>query len=387
METVGIPREIKSGEKRVGLTPAGVQYLVSHKVPVIVERDAGKENAFPNEAYEAAGARIAASREELWSSATLKKKVKEPLAEEFPLFKNGQVLFAFLHLASPAQESLTRKLLSSRLTAIAYETIMVGNYTPILKPMSIIAGVFAGYYAGIYKHLAEVRGGKIIYSNITKDVVSSVADKYPEIPLGFPPGNVVVLGGGQAGLKAAETCVRMGGKVVVTELNERRRRFLYDYFMDLGLGITILDAKKEYEDYLYEADVIIGCVYLIGKRAPVIIPNKLLGEISADKKKLIIDIAVDQGGNIEGSHPTTYDDPLYVDPFGNLRFGVVNMPSFAGRQASEALERATLDYTLALCGGVDQALRLCPELKSGVNVRNGEIVHPEILQIYRSIVS
>ena len=382
MEMVGVPKEIKTAEKRVALTPAGVRVLSTRGVRVLVEHDAGREAGFTDEAYRAQGAELAANAAEVWKRAGLIKKVKEPLSSEFGLLRKDQMVFSFFHLASREQCALVKALVDARTTAMAYETISVQGFTPVLKPMSVAAGILAAYFAGVYRNLAEISHGQVQLSPTTQDVIHRMVERYPDPPAGFPPGRVVVLGGGQAGLSAAQMAVQMAGQVSIVESSPKRRQYLTVYARDHHLSMLIQDAAKDYVDLLYDADVIIGAVHAVGQRAPVIVSKELLREISDGHRKLIIDIAIDQGGNIAESRATTYELPLFLDSCGNIRFGVTNMPSLCPRQTSELLEQATLDYTLALAEGLDRALGKYPELEGAINVRDGSILNVHVAEAH-----
>ncbi|MBI4430919.1 MAG: FAD-dependent oxidoreductase [Candidatus Omnitrophica bacterium] len=373
MEIVGIPKEIKPNEKRVGLTPTGVRTLTEHGARVLVQKDAGTGAGFTDDLYLKAGANIVSEARELWQMASIIQKVKEPVSAEFGFLRESQVLFCYLHLASQEQCALVKALVASGITAIGYETVEVDGSTPLLKPMSQVAGTLAGYYAGIFRNLTEVTRNTARLSESGKKLVHQAAGRYPEIPKGIVPGKVVVLGGGQAGLAAAETAARMGGQVFLTEPDPKRKQFLTVYCREENVPIIIRDPKENVEAILSDCDVIVSAVHRAGNRAPVIISKEMLGKISRSKKKLIIDISIDQGGNVAESHSTTYDDPVYLDSFGNIRFAVANMPSICPKQASAVLEQATLKYSLALSEGFESALAKYPELETGINIRCHEI--------------
>lgn len=374
MEIVGIPKEIKPNEKRVGLTPVGVQALCKIGSKVLVETGAGVGAGCSDEAYRLAGAEVVDQAARIWREASVIQKVKEPLPTEYNYFQKNKVLFCYLHLASHEQCELVRALVKSGITAIGYETVEVGEATPLLKPMSLVAGTLAAYYAGLFRNLATVSGNAAKISENTRALMNQMAERYPDVPKGFLPGKVFILGGGQAGLAAAEMVARMGGAVRLTELDAKRRQFLTVYFKEADLPILLRDPKEsDVQELLTESDVIIASVHRAGNRAPLIISKDLLSAISQRKKKLIIDISIDQGGNIFESHSTSYDNPLYLDSFGNVRFAVSNMPSICPKQASKALEEATLKYSLALAGGLESAVEKFPELLAGINIQNGQI--------------
>lgn len=380
---VGIPKEIKIGERRVGLTPSGVQKLSSQNIPVYVEKNAGALSQFSDEDYKRSGAVVLNDRKALWERAVLIKKVKEPVPDEFELFRSEHLIFSYLHLASPSERALIEALICSKATAIAYETIEQHGTFPLLRPMSEIAGVLAAYYAGIFKNLFSTRDKNILEIEDVKTKMIELAGQYPAVPKGFSAGRVLILGGGRVGEGAARTAASMGGTVGLSELSGPRREELKKRFAQEGRRIQMINPQEKmiYEQALAASDVIIASVHVGGKRAPVVIDSDLLKKISA-RKKIILDISIDQGGNVAESRPTDYENPLYLDSFGNLRFSVTNIPSLCGKGASLALERVSLNYTLALAQGLESALGRCPELRSGINIRNGKVVHPAVLEVF-----
>ncbi len=383
LETVGIPRECKTGEKRVGLTPEGVRHLTRKGVRVLVESGAGELAGFSDSSYERAGALIVSTPHRLWKGATLIKKVKEPQPEEYIFFHPKHTLFTFLHLASQENCDLVRHLMSSGITALGYETVEKDGEAVILTPMSEIAGTLAAYFGGILKHLIEIKDGEIYYHSWYPKVLKRAIQGYPEPIHGSNPGNVLVLGGGHAGEKAAEMSALMGGKVTVTELFREKRDALVEKFMKKKLWINVVSPEENHLAALEDADVVIGAVHVHGKRAPVIVTEAMLREASAKKRKVVLDVAVDQGGNIFGTRGTSFDNPLYADSFGNIRFSVTNIPSLAGRVASLELEKVTLDYTLALAEDIETAFKKFPELEKGLNIQRGRLVHEAVASAHR----
>ena len=381
---VGIPKEIKIGERRVSLTPKGVVLLVKYGIQVYVEQGAGLLSGFQDGDYKKAGANLISDRTELWRRASLIKKVKEPVPEEFPFFRLQHIIFTYLHLASPSARPLIDALLSAKASAIAYETIEKNGTTPLLSPMSEIAGVLSAYFVGIFRNHIEIKNNEIYGIEKAKSKMIELASEYPHVPKKLLPGQVIILGGGYVGKNAAQMLASMGGTVFLSELSEDKRRQLKDDFKSKGLAIHLINPKEKasYEDVLASSEVIVGAVHAAGKRAPIVIDSLLLQKISKPKRKIILDIAIDQGGNIAESSPTDYDHPLSVDSCGNLRFSVTNIPSLCGRGASEALEEVSLDYTIALAQGVSMAPEQCPELKSGINILNGKLVHKAVCEAH-----
>ena len=377
---VGIPKEIKTGERRVSLTPAGVQKLCRQNIPVYVEKNAGLLSSFSDEDYKRSGAVILNDRKKLWKKAELIKKVKEPIPDEFELFRPEHLIFTYLHLASPSERPLIEALKRSKVTAIAYETIEQNGEFKLLAPMSEIAGVLAACFSGIFKNVISVSGKNISGMEQAKVKMVELAAQYPAVPKNLPAGNVLILGGGHVGEGAARTAALMGSSVTLSELLGARRKALKVKFNSEDLKVQLIDPKDQnvYEAALVSSDVVIAAVHVGGKRAPIIVDSALLEKISAKKKKIILDISIDQGGNVAGSRPTDYETPLYLDSFGNLRFSVTNIPSLCGKGASLALERVSLDYTMALAQGLELALNRYPELKTGINIWNGKVVHPAL---------
>ena len=382
---VGIPKEIKPRERRVGLTPSGVYTLTKNQIPVYVEQNAGTLSGFSDQEYEKAGARLVPSAKELWRKADLIKKVKEPIPEEFKFFESRHVIFTYLHLASPAERPLLNALLQSKVTGVAYETIEKNGDTPLLKPMSEVAGILAAYFAGIFQNHAPFESGTITGIESVRKMMEEVAFQYPKVPKDLSLKQITILGGGHVGENAARMSCAMGGTVFLSEVSEKRRQQLEKDFRARGFELHLINPadRNSYEQALISSDIIIAAVHVAGKRAPAIIDKLSLELISRQKKKIILDVAIDQGGNVAESVPGDYEHPLYLDSFGNLRFSVTNMPSLCGRGASMALEAVSLDYTLALAGGLDLAIKRYPELQSGINVRQGEVMNPAVLEAHK----
>ncbi|MDD5672431.1 MAG: NAD(P)-dependent oxidoreductase, partial [Candidatus Omnitrophica bacterium] len=371
MLIVGIPKEIKPFEKRVGLTPEAVGRLASQSIKVLIEQHAGLLSGYPNQDYEKQGAVIVRGADELYRNADLIIKIKEPLAPEWPLLRKGQVLFSFLHLASQEHGPLVHQLCASGVTALAYETVEVEGQIPILAPMSAIAGALAAAYAALFRTLNIGHAVRIVYPRNFILMMEKVAEDYPQAPKQLKLENVVVFGGGTAGTRAAEFALEMNGRVTIVEKNPERRNRLQEKFSGAKNRPLVLAAEELTPMILADADVLIGCVHQAGCRAAIVVEAESLKTASAGKKKLILDVSIDQGGNFNDAHATFYADPLYLDSFGNLRFAVANMPSFCGRYASDAIAKVTLPYIEALAGGIPQALRKFPELKGAINIRDG----------------
>jgi len=352
---IGVPREIKPGEQRVALTPAGVRALVEATHRVIVERGAGAGSSIRDEEYTREGA-TAASVDEVWAQAELILKVKEPIAEEYPRMRPGQILFTYLHLA--AVPELARALQTADGIAIAYETVQRPDGSlPLLAPMSEVAGRLAVQEGAFY--LAKAHGGRGI-------LLAGVP--------GVPPGNVAVLGGGTVGVNAARIALGLGADVSILDINLDRLRAVDDLFH--GRVITLMSNSFNIDQVLRRADLLVGAVLVAGARAPVLVTKEMVATMK--EGSVIVDVAVDQGGSIETIRPTTLLDPIYVVS-GVVHYGVANMPALVPRTSTFALTNATLPYALELAGrGVQAAVRRNPALARGVNVWRGRIVHPAV---------
>lgn len=380
--TIGIPREIKPAERRVGLTPLGAGELKKARIRVLVEKGAGFGSGFSDAAYREAGAEIIGRAPELYKQAGLIKKVKEPFRPEWEFLRPGLVLFCYLHLASPENRELLQFLLGRKVTALGLEAVEKEGRTIFLEPMSEIAGALAAYYAGFFKHYVRVEGKQILYPPRLAEKLEQLASLFPEVPEHLNPGKVVVFGGGTAGRRALEISLKMGAEVDLIEKKKERREFLGRELKSFGPHLRIWGLEDRFQERLKEADVWIGCVHVAGEKAPSVLSEKELTDLSRGRPKLMMDVAIDQGGNFPGAHSTSYEDPLYLDPFSNLRFGVTNIPSLCGRGASEALEKATLPYAVPLVRDWKKALVEFPELRTGVHTIEGRLVHEAVARAH-----
>jgi alanine dehydrogenase len=354
---VGVPREIKPGEQRVALTPAGARALAEAGHRVVVERGAGGGSGIRDDAYAAVGAELAGV-DDLWARAELVLKVKEPLEGETPRLRAGQILFTYLHLA-PAP-GLTRALRASGAIAIAYETVQRADGSlPLLTPMSEVAGRLAVQEGAFY--LGRARGGRGI-------LLAGVP--------GVPPGNVVILGAGTAGQNAARTAAGLGADVAVLDVNPDRLRRVDDLFT--GRVVTLMSNSYNVEQVVRRADLLVGAVLVAGARAPRLVPKELVAQMK--EGAVIVDISVDQGGCVETIRPTTLLDPVYVVS-GVVHYGVANMPALVPRTSTFALTNATLPYALELATrGATAAARANTALAWGANVWRGQVVHPAVAE-------
>jgi alanine dehydrogenase len=351
---VGVPREIKPGEQRVALAPAGAQALTGAGHRVLVERGAGAGSGIRDEDYTAAGAELAGV-EQVWA-AGLVLKVKEPIALEYPRLRREQVLFTYLHLA--AVPELARELKRAGTVAIAYETVeRADGSLPLLTPMSEVAGRLAVQEGAFY--LGKAHGGRGI-------LLSGVP--------GVPRGNVVIIGAGTVGLSAARSAVGLGADVSILDVNLDRLRHADDLFG--SRVVTLASNAYNIAQVTPRADLLIGAVLIAGARAPVLVPRALVERMKPGA--VVVDVAVDQGGCIATIHPTTLLEPTYLVA-GVVHYGVANMPALVPRTSTLALTNATLPYVLELAArGVVEAVRANPGLARGVNLWGGRVVHAAV---------
>ena len=353
---IGLPKEIKDNEYRVGLTPAGVRALHEAGHIVIVEKSAGDGSGFEDSLYTRAGASLIDSADEVWAKADMIVKVKEPIAPEYPRMREGQLLFTYLHLA-PDRE-LTKQLLDRKVTGIAYETITDRKGTlPLLTPMSEVAGRMAIQVGAHY--LEKMSGGRGILLG--------------GVP-GVPAARVVIIGGGVVGTNAAKIAVGMGAHVTIIDNNLDRLRELDDIF--LSKISTLASSAYMIHDAVSQADLIVGAVLVPGAAAPKLVTQKMLKDVP--NGAVIVDVAVDQGGCIETTHPTTHSNPtFYVE--GVLHYCVANMPGAVPRTSTFALTNATLPYALKLAKkGFYDAIAGDPGLTEGVNTYNGHCTYEAV---------
>jgi alanine dehydrogenase len=356
---VGVAREVKSQEYRVALTPAGARELVNKGHEVLVEESAGVGSAFPDEAYEHAGATIA-SVDDVWASSDLLLKVKEPVAAEYPRLREGLTLFTYLHIAADAP--LTHALVDSGITAIAYETVETGRGSlPLLAPMSEIAGRLAPQ-AGA-DHLEKPKGGRGI-------LLGGVA--------GVAPARVLVIGGGMVGYNAAVIALGMGAQVTILERSVERMRFLEQILS--GRVQLLMSSSLQIEDSIRDADLVIGAVLIPGARAPSLVTREMLGTMK--ESSVFVDVAIDQGGCAETSKATTHDDPVYtVD--GVIHYCVANMPGAVPITSTRALTNVTLPYVEQLADrGLARAIAENAELARGVNVIGGKLTYEAVAEAH-----
>lgn len=353
---VGVPAEVKNNEFRVAITPSGVHELTGRGHDVLIQEGAGLGSSITDDDYRAAGASIAPTADEVWGSADLLLKVKEPIESEYRQFRDGLVLFTYLHLA--AEAALTARLVESGVTAIAYETVQLPNRSlPLLAPMSEVAGRLAPIVGA--NAMLRPHGGPGL-------LVPGVA--------GTHPANVVVIGAGVAGTNAVALSVGLGAQVTVLDTNIQRLRELDDDYA--GRIVTIASNAFELERAVLGADLVIGAVLVPGARAPKLVSNALVARMKPGS--VLVDIAVDQGGCFEDTRPTTHADPTYT-VHGSIFYCVANMPGAVAHTSTYALTNATLPYVRAIAdSGWRDALRSDPALALGLNVHAGAVVNDAV---------
>jgi len=357
---ISIPSEVKNHEYRVAITPAGVRELAAHGHEVYLEKSAGAGSGLADEAYIAAGATIIPDADEVWSIADLVLKVKEPIEAEYHRMRPGLTLFTYLHLA--ADKACTDALLSNKVTGIAYETVQLADGSlPLLAPMSEVAGRL-GPQVGAY-HLMRQGGG---YGVLLGGVPGTHAAK------------VVVIGGGVSGQHAAQIAVGMGARVTVLDKNIAKLRQLDALYA--GRIQTVASNAYEVERAVLDADLVIGAVLVTGAKAPKVVSNELVGRMKPGS--VLVDIAIDQGGCFEDSHPTTHADPVFT-VHNSVFYCVANMPGAVPNTSTYALTNATLPYAVELANsGWRDALRADAALARGLSTHEGELTNAPVAQAH-----
>ncbi|HUJ49759.1 MAG TPA: alanine dehydrogenase [Bryobacteraceae bacterium] len=356
--TVGVPKEVKDHEARVGLVPSGAAALREAGHRVLVETQAGAGSSITDKEYADAGAEILPSAAEVWRQADLVVKVKEPQPSEYAYFRPGLILFTYLHLA-PLPE-LTRKLLESKLNSVAYETIRERDGSlPLLTPMSEVAGRMAVQVGAQY--LEKPNGGRGILLG--------------GVP-GVAPANVVIIGGGVVGHQSAKMAVGLGAHVTIIDRNMDRLRQLDDIYS--SQVVTLASNLFTIRQTLRQADLVIGAVLIPGASAPKLVRRDMVAEMR--KGSVMVDVAIDQGGCFETSHATTHTDPVYVVD-GVLHYCVSNMPAAVPHTSTFALTNATFPYLAELCAkGLERACEENPAIREGVNTYQGYITYPGVAE-------
>jgi alanine dehydrogenase len=356
--TIGVPKEVKDHEARVGLLPSGAKALAEAGHQVLVEAGAGSASSIPDEEYEHAGARIASSAAEIWSQADLVVKVKEPQPSEYPRLRPGLILFTYLHLAP--EPELTQKLLDAQVSAVAYETIRERDGSlPLLTPMSEVAGRMAVQVGAQYLE-APLGGRGILLGGVP----------------GVAPASVTIVGGGVVGHQAAKVAVGLGAHVTIIDRNLERLRQLDDIYS--SQVVTLASNAYTIAESVRMADLVIGAVLIPGAAAPKLVRREMIARMR--KGSVVVDVAIDQGGCFETSHPTTHTDPVYVVD-GVIHYCVSNMPAAVPHTSTFALNNATFPYLRELADkGLESACAESPALCEGVNTYRGNVVYPAVAE-------
>ena len=357
---IGVPKEIKTKEYRVALTPAGVEALTHAGHVVLMEEGAGVSSGFTDDFYQAAGAELAGSADEVWGRAEMIMKVKEPIEAEWPKIREGQVLFTYFHFA--ASQPLTEALVASGAVAIAYETVeLPSGELPLLTPMSEVAGRMAVQEGAKYLQ-ASTGGAGVLLGGVP----------------GVLPGKVLIIGGGVVGTNAAKIAAGLGARVAIMDVDLARLRYLDDV-MPANVNV-LFSTRYAIRKQLEDSDLVIGAVLVHGAKAPSLVLREDLKSMRPGA--VIVDVAVDQGGCVETIHPTTHEDPIYVVD-NVIHYGVANMPGGVPRTSTLALTNATLPYALKLAGmGWRAACSGDRALALGVNIAEGKLTYPGVAEAF-----
>ncbi|MCL1925715.1 MAG: alanine dehydrogenase [Syntrophorhabdaceae bacterium] len=355
---VGVPKEIKENENRVSTLPSGVISLVEAGHKVYIEKNAGKGSGFTDDEYIRAGAEIIETAKEIYRISDMIIKVKEPLEPEYPLLREGQILFTYLHLASdPVQ---TKALIDAKVIGIAYETVQLqDNSLPLLAPMSAIAGRMS-IQIGAYLLQKINQGSGILLGGVP----------------GVAPGYVTIIGGGVVGLNAAKMASGLGAKVTVLDISVDRLAYIHDILPDV---ITLISNEQNISQSVAEADLIVGAVLIPGAKAPKLVPEKMV--MSMKQGSVIVDVAIDQGGSVETiDRLTSHENPYFVK-HGIVHYSVPNMPGAVPRTSSFALSNATMPFALEIANkGAELAMKENPALLKGLNVYKGKMTNRPVAQ-------
>jgi alanine dehydrogenase len=353
---IGLPKEIKDNEYRVGLTPAGVRALVDAGHTLFVQKTAGEGSGFPDEQYVKAGATLVETADDAWGEGDMVVKVKEPIAPEYPRMRENQLLFTYLHLAPEFE--LTKQMMERKVTGVAYETITDRHgRLPLLTPMSEVAGRMSVQVGATY--LEKMNGGRGILLG--------------GVP-GVPAANVLIIGGGVVGTEAAKMAVGLGAKVTIIDRSLDRLRQLDDIF--LSKVQTLASSRYAIEEAISHADLVIGAVLVVGAAAPKLVTRDMLHLVP--QGAVLVDVAVDQGGCFETTHATTHSNPTYFEE-GVLHYCVANMPGAVPRTSTFALTNATLPYALDLANkGFERAISDDIGLREGVNTYAGKLTYEAV---------
>ena len=355
---IGVPKEIKEVEKRVGMTPQGVDALVAHGHRVLVERGAGEGSGFSDQEYRKAGAMLVEKAKDVWNEAELVVKVKEPLEPEFPLMRSGQVVFTYLHLA--ANRELTLELMERRVVGIGYETVQGQDGSlPLLRPMSEIAGRASVLAGGM---CLEARHGG-------RGVLLCGAS-------GVPPAKVVILGAGVVGANACKVALGIGARVSILDIHPEKLSYLHD--ITQGHIATFISNRMTIGEEIAGADLVIGAVLVPGAHAPKLVTRQMLKRMRLGSA--VVDISVDQGGCFETTRPTTHENPTYLEE-GIVHYCVTNIPGAFPRTSTFALTNATFPYVLQIADkGFEKAMEENEALRKGLNLIDGQVVYQAVAE-------
>lgn len=356
---IGVPKEIKSFENRVAVLPAGVKSFTDAGHTVYIENNVGLGSGFTNEEYISAGAHIMDTPQEIYAAADMIYKVKEPLPSEYPLLREGQILFTYLHLASdPAQ---TQALLDAKVTGLAYETVQLENgFLPLLAPMSEIAGRMS-VQVGAYLLQKSNNGSGILLGGVP----------------GVAPGHVVVIGGGNVGINAAKMAVGLGARVTILDISINRLSYIHDVLS--SSVVTLVSNSYNVEKSVADADLVIGAVLIPGAKAPKIVTEDMVKKMRPGS--VLVDVAIDQGGSIETIDQLTNHENPYFIKHGIVHYSVPNMPGAVPRTSTFALANATMPYALQIANkGAEAAMRDNPALLKGLNVYQGKLTNKAVAE-------
>lgn len=356
---IGCPKEVKNNENRIGLTPNAALAYIAAGHEVYIEKGGGLGSAIPDREYLDVGVKMLPTAEEVWATADMIVKVKEPLQQEYPLMRENQLVYTYFHFA--ADEALTRACIDRKIIAMAYETVQEGRALPLLKPMSEVAGRMSSLMGAFY--LAKTQGGRgLLPMGVT----------------GVAPAEVLVIGGGVVGASAARTAAGLGAKVTILDIDLERLEYLGE-IMPANVTPLYSDAVS-LEAHLKTADIVIGAVLIPGAKAPKMVKRDQLRLMLPGA--VLVDVAIDQGGCIETSHPTTHSDPVYVVD-GIVHYCVANMPGAYARTSTFALNNATLQYGLMLANnGPEKACLMSSSLRAGLNIYKGTITYKPVAEAF-----
>jgi len=358
---IGVPKEIKDNEYRVGIVPGGVEELTAAGHLALVEKGAGQGSGISDAELKEAGAEIISRKEELFRRAEMILKVKEPQPSEYSLIHKGQILFCYFHFA--ASKELTNAILKTKAVAIAYETIrLASGEHPLLTPMSEVAGKMAIQEGA--KYLERSMGGKGI-------LLGGVA--------GVRPAKVVILGGGVVGSNAAKTAAGLGARVTVLDVNPGRLRHLEE-FLPKNV-ITLVSNRRVIREEVRDTDLLIGAIYIEGAKAPRLVTEAMVKQMKPGS--VIVDVAIDQGGCVETAKPTTHSNPVYTK-HGVVHYCVTNIPGAVGMTSTYALTNSTLPFVLEIAKhGYKEAVKKNPAIQHGLNIDHGALVHPAVKAAFK----